>query len=399
MPAGREAARPPESKSRFLWGLAGFAVLALGLLVFWLLQVLAPQPEAEPPELAPLAEFAPIEPAGDRLELPAEGFVRARAQISVVSEVSGRITSVAKGLVTGGRFRRGAWLVQIDEEPFAAAVADARASVRRAEAELENARDQLARMRQLETRNFSARAQLDDAEVNEQRAESALDQAQANLETALIRLDDTRIHAPFDSKIISERAALGRFVGPGEEIARLFATDFGEVRIGLSPEEAALLARANNRAGYSDLTGIEAKVHASPPDVGAVYQGVVAQVEPEVDRQARTVNLVVRVDEAFTDYDNRPGLLLGDLVEVRLALQGRDGWWRIPATALKQPGRVWRLTNGNALEPLEVEVLYRADGRALIQSEKLGADDRLLLTDLAGPVAGMEVRPAKDSGE
>ncbi|WP_404363595.1 efflux RND transporter periplasmic adaptor subunit [Marinobacter sp.] len=399
MPAGREGSQSPERKSRFIWGLAGLAVLVLGLLVFWLLQALAPRPEAEPPELAPLAEFAPVEPVGSRLALPVEGFVRARARISLVSEVSGRITQVAEGLVSGGRFREGDLLVQIDREPFEADVADARASVSRAEAELKNARDQLARIRKLETRDFSAEAQLDDAEVNEQRAASALEQARANLANARIRLDDTRIHAPFDSEIIAEEASLGRFVSPGEEIAQLFATDFGEIRVGLSLNEAALVARANGRAGYSDLVGTAAEVRVSSADTAAAYEGFVAQVEPAVDRQARTVNLVVRVDGAFTPDGDRPRLLLDDLVDVRLELTGRSDWWHIPATALKQPGRVWRLREDQTLEPIDVEVLFRPDDRAVIQTGQLGPEDRLLLTDLASPVAGLEVRPRERDQE
>jgi RND family efflux transporter MFP subunit len=385
---------PPPSGG-FIWAFAGLAVIALGALAFWLLQVMAPQPGEERAELAPLAEFATIEPVGDSLSLPAQGFVQAPAQVAVVSEVSGRITEAAERLVSGTRFRAGDLLVSIDDEPFRADLAEAEAAVSRAEVELRNADNQLARIRQLEAQNFSARSQLEDAQINRQRAESALEQARASVERARIRLDDTRITAPFDSEIISEDAAVGRFVSPGEEIARLFATDFGEIRLGISRREAALLAEAGSgdRGGRFELARIPTEVVSGG---GAVtYAGVVDRVEPVIDTGSRTVKLVVRVDDAFAEEAGKPPLLLEDLVEVRLQLVGRKEWWRLPATALKQPDRLWRLADDDTLEPLEVRVLFRADDQAVVESAELRQGDRVLLTDLASPVAGLEVRPRK----
>lgn len=389
----RGDSRPPSGG--FKWAVAGLAVIALGALAFWVLQAMAPRPVEERAELAPLAEFATIEPVGDSLALPAEGFVQAQARVAVVSEVSGRITEVAEGLVSGSRFRAGDLLVSIDDEPFRADLAEAEAAVSRAEVELRNADNQLERIRRLEAQNFSARSRLEDAQINRQRAESALEQARASVERARIRLDDTRIAAPFDSEIISEEAAVGRFVSPGEEIARLFATDFGEIRLGISRREATLLAEAGGgaRAGRFELAGIPAEVVSGN---GAVtYAGVVDRVEPVIDTRSRTVNLVVRVDDAFAEGAGKPPLLLEDLVEVRLQLVGRKGWWRLPATALKQPGRLWRLADDDTLEPLEVRVLFRADDEAVVESGELRRGDRVLLTDLASPVAGLEVRPRK----
>ncbi|MBS3804244.1 MAG: efflux RND transporter periplasmic adaptor subunit [Oleiphilaceae bacterium] len=400
-PARSHSAGISRSAARAKWAAAGVLVLAIGFLVFWFLQVMAPRPAAEVPELAPLAEFAGIEPASETLALPAEGFVQARAQIALVSEVSGRIVEVAERLVSGARFEADELLVRIDEEPFQADLADAQAAVSRARVELENASRQLERIRALESRNFSARQRLEDAQVNQQRAQSALEQGQANVTRARIRLDDTRIRAPFDSEILSENAAIGRFVNAGEQIASLFATDFAEVRVGLARHQADLLATSHTpeKSGYFDLAGTGAEIVSSVARSPVTYAGVIDRVEPAVDPEARTINLVVRADQAFDSTSDRPPLLLGDLVEVRLKLTGRDDWWRIPATALKQPEKIWRLSPENTLEPLKVEVLFRADEQVVVQSRRLTAGDRLLLTDLEGPVAGMEVRPEGRTGE
>lgn len=384
--------------ARLKWVLATVIVLTLGAIGYLLLVSLAPQPAQQQPALAPLAEFVPLEPVGETLTLPVQGFVQASDQVALVSEVNGRIAEVADALVSGGRFRAGDWLVRIEDDLFRVDVAQAEAAVARAEAELQNARNQVARLRELESRDFSAQAQLDDAEVNEQRAASALAQARASLERARIRLNDTEIVAPFDSQVITEQASTGDFVSPGRQIATLFATEFGEVTVALSRDEAELLVKAGNGAESANHSAVGTLARILPREGGGQfsYRGVVDRVSPAVDGPTQTIEMVVRVAEAFADDTDRPPLLLGDLVEVHMELTGRGDWWRVPQTALKQPGRLWRLADDQTLRPLEVVVVLRSNNTAVVQSQALTQGDRVLVSDLKAPVDGLKVRPLEE---
>lgn len=382
-----------QARSSLRWALSAAMVLILGAGAFVLLQRLAPVPADQPPRQAPLAEFAVVTPVGETLSVTAEGVVRAAAEVALVSEVSGRITEVAEGLVSGGRFDQGDLLVRIDDAPFRVDLAEARAAVKRAEAELEDARNQVDRVSRLAARDFNAEAQLEDARVNRRRAQSALEQAQAAVERARIRLDDARIRAPFDSRVLTENVAVGQFLAPGQEVARLFATGTGEVRVGLSRDDAGALVAARGGGGPDRLVGMEARVNSALGPDTTSRLGRVDRVVPAVERAARTIELVVRVDDAFSATPDRPPLLLDDLVTVNFAVPGRPGWWKLPATALKQPGQLWRLSADDTLEPVPVAVVLRSGNHAVVASEDLQKGDRVLLTDLRAPVAGLAVRP------
>lgn len=397
-PAKGNAVNSNDNKTRLRWGLATLVVFILGVVAYVSLVTLAPQASPERSNLAPLAEFISLEPVTESLTLPLKGFVEASDRVALVSEVNGRIAEVAEQLTSGGRFKAGDILVKIEDGRFRADLAEARAAVTTAEAELQNARNQVARIRALETRNLGAEARLEDALVNVQRTKSTLERARANLDRVQIRLNDTRIRAPFDGQVLSENASVGQFVSPGQQIASLFATDFAEITVGLSRREANLLARSDDSstALLYGLAGLPAWVRPSFGDAGQHYNAVVDRIKPAVDSATQTIEAVVRVSEAFARGDGKPPLLLNDLVEVRLELKAEKNWWRIPSTALKQSSRVWRLNDDQTLKPVYVSVVMRNDQTTVIRSDQLTSDDQLLLTDLKAPVTGMKVRPKEE---
>lgn len=384
--------RPARGK----WFLAGVAVLLVGAGVFLLLQTLAPEPTSDPPALVPQAEFAPVEPVNKNLLLPAKGFVRSRARVGVVSEVSGRIEEVAEGLVSGTRFQAGDTLVRIEAERYQAELREAQAAVDQARAELHRARDQVKRFSALEQKNLQSESRLEEAQLTEQQAQSGLDQAEATLIRAQDRLDDTTIKMPFDGQILNENVAVGRFVRPGQEIAQLFATDYGEVVVGLSERQVSLLRyRAESGETEAELTplpGVEAEICKTLDGRELQYTGVVDRVEPAVDPGSQTLSAVVRVDKAFAVDRQKPPLLLDELVDVVLLLPGKSHWWRVPATALKDK-RLWRLRSDQTLEAVDMRVLMRTDAGLIVESSELEAGDRVLLTDLKMLATGLKVRP------
>lgn len=369
-------------------------VLLCGIAGFLALQWLAGGTATRPSPSPPLVDAGLVEVAGDTVPLVAEGFVRAPAAIELVSEVEGRIVRIADGLKSGARFASGTLLVELDNAIYSVALAEARATLQRARSELQQAQNQADRITALANRNLRSEASLEETLVARDRAEAAVEQAEAAVRRAEIRLDDTRIHAPFDALVVEERAALGRYMRPGESVARLAATDHAEIEVGLSPDQATVLA------GAPSPVGLDARIWPARSENGPGHAAVVDRVQPEIDPASRTLDLVVRVDEGFRAAGDRQPLRLGELARVSIQAPAGPDWWRIPAAALKQSDRLWRLDDQDRLEAVPVDVILRGGDHAIVRSETLAAGDRILLTDLAQPAPGLQVHtPAQGAGE
>jgi len=383
----------PQSAGRSPWpwltAAAALAGAALVAALFGLRETPADPSEAAPP----LAEFARVGMLSSSLALNADGFVRASERVKIVSEVEGRIVSVAERLQAGTRVEAGDLLVKIDPSLYTVALDDALAAQRRAEAELDRARDQQARIAELERADLDTEARLEALQTESAAAEAALAQARAAVARARLQLDDTRIEAPFDAQIVSESAAPGRYLRPGQAVAELAATAAAEIEVGLAPASARLVLDATRNAA-KDAVELRASVAPAHSREARALPGVVDRILPQIDPAARTLDLVVRVDAAFR---SPMALRLGELVGVTIEVPVDASWRRLPATALKLPDSVFRLGEENRLEQVAVTVVLREPETVVVHAPELTAEDRVLLTDLTGLMEGQQVRLKEDN--
>lgn len=384
------AATDQSSKPRrtpWPWLTALVALIGIGGAAAVILS--AGSPGETPGPAAPLAEFVSVQPAGDTVILASEGFVSAPEEIDLVSEVEGRVVSIADDFRSGARFAAGATLFKIDPALYAAALQQAEADLASARSALDEANNQLDRLSALAAEDFSSEARQDQVRVDRDAAAARVEQAEAAVERARIRLGDTTIRAPFDAWIVEESVAPGRYVRPGEPLARVAATGAAEIEIGLSPAQAALLTTR-----VSDPAGLPARVAARGIDM----RGRIDRVKPRIDPAARTLDLVVRVDGAFSADRGQGTLRLDELAAVAVEVPAEEGWWRLPARALKSAGRVWRIADDDTLQPVDVKLVLRGGDYTTV-SGPLAAGDRVLLTDLTSPAPGFEVRPLESADD
>lgn len=159
----------------------------------------------------------------------------------VAVRVSGGVTDVR--VETGTRVQAGDVLAVLDRELLSielrsanAALAAAEAGVRVAEADLQGARQALARVEGLQDTNAFSQGTFDDRQAEVARAEGEMARAEAQLlaaEAAQARavydLDRAEVTAPFDAAVLDVMIDPGEYVQTGMPVALLLDTDHLEV--------------------------------------------------------------------------------------------------------------------------------------------------------------------------
>lgn len=287
------------------------------------------------------------------------GTVKPVQSVSVGTFVSGPIASIAVDF--NSEIKKGELLAKIDPRLYEAAVAQARAFLANQKAGVERAKAQLQQARNDEARSVALRAEnrtfISDTEMDQFKykrmtleaelllAKTAVDQAQAALDTAEANLGYTRIVAPVDGVIIERKVDPGQTVAASFQTPELFtvAPDMRkEMRVFASVDEADIgLIRAAQRTGQP----VRFTVDAYPDDL---FTGTVFQI-----RQNATTNQNVVTYPVVVSAPN-PDLKLVPQMTASLSFQ------------VGEVNNVLRIPNG-ALRFYPVREQVRPEDRKLLE--------------------------------
>lgn len=243
-----------------------------------------------------------------------------------------------------------------------------------------------------------------------QSARASLRRAQAQLSNAQIALQRTVVRAPFSGVVRSEQIALGSYVAPGQSLGSLVGDGQLEAVIPLSAKEAALIPALWSGA----RSGIPASVFAEYGGVRYRWQAYVDRASSVLDPQTRTIDIFLRipnprrgvmaadqqtsVDQAAT---RAPPLFVGSFVDAEITGRALDEYAILPLAGLRPDNQVWLVRKGR-LHIAKVDILQRTDRNALISIENLrdgsGSKPVVILSNLRAPTEGQQVRLAKSTG-
>ena len=248
------------------------------------------------------------------------GEVVPRVAVDVVPQVAGQVVKVHPSLVAGGFFRAGDALVVIDPRDYELALERAQASVARAQVSLqrEQAEAVVAREEWDELHPGEEAPGLVVREPQIRQAEAELAAANADLAAARLNLERTHVSLPFDGVVVSESVDVGQFVGSANRLARVYGTDFVDVRVPLESRELAWFDIPSRGGGV----GSRAQVSLSFGGTRSTWEGRVTRMEAQVDQASRMVHVVIEVKDPYDTSANRPALLPGTFVDVEIL--GRD---------------------------------------------------------------------------
>lgn len=354
----------------------------------------APQAKQRPTQRnAVLVSTQPVAPTRAPVVIEAMGTVVPARQITLQPQVSGRITAVHPSFEPGGVIEPNEVLVAIEDADYRVAVAQAQANVDRAQAELVSAEQELDRLENLRRQRAVNQKELDDARAMRNVTFAAKQAAQAALDQAELNLARTQIRAPFRCLVISESVDVGAQVTPQTQIATLVGTDKYWVRVALPVDKL----RWVRMPGEADTDPSPVTVRQRLDEgATATWQGQVERLVGELEPQGRMARLLVAVPrplggEGASNDDTQPPLLIGAYVEVAIEGRALRDVFVLDRSHVREGRHVWLMDPNDTLELRPVEIVFGGREQVYVR-DGLTPGERLVISDLPAPVAGMPLR-------
>lgn len=264
------------------------------------------------------------------------------SRVDVGSTLTGRVEQVRYR--EGAQVRRGEVLIRLETEELRAALGQAEAAERQAEATLKVARATLARAEQLVKQSFYSAAQMDEAQRAVDVAVAQQVSARAAVVAARARLEQARIEAPADARVLARTVEPGQIVQPGKALMSLALA---------GPTQ--LLAQVDERFLDQLQVGQRAMVVADAFPAER-FAARVLSIAPVVDPQRGAIEV------KFTLEQQPPAFLREDMtLSVEVETGRRERALVVPLAAVRSQGADERAT-----------VLVVHEGRVQERAVRLG---------------------------
>lgn len=377
--------------------------------------------------------------AGETI-LNATGYIVAAHKTELAAKVSGRVAWI--GVEKGDRVKQGQELVRLEDEEFRARLTEAegqlnslkaklaalengsrpeetarsQAELEQVRADLENARLSLNRTRAMVEQGILAQQVLDDAQARYdaqaarfasfeksyaltrigprrediQAMRAQVQQAEGTRAFAQSQLENTIIRAPISGVILERNVERGEFVTTGFASDRgakgyvVSLADLGDLQVELDVNQ-------NDFAKLGATQPATVKTDAYPD---RKYQGVIAEISPEANRQKATVQVKVKV--------LNPDEFLRPEMNASVAFQSSDKPVQtnetkpaliLPSAAVRD-GAVFIVTDGKALRRT-VQIADTSSQGVTISSGLIGGED-VIINPPAELKEGQKVRPKEE---
>lgn len=334
------------------------AIICIGCAVVAAIVLAKPKPATQPAPPAPNpmeVAVVKVQAQSAQLSIDTQGAVEPKRQIQVVAQVSGMINQVAPKFDGGGFFQANETLVHIDDRDYQAALHQTKA--RLADAERALAEEQgLSRQAQREWRDLGNQT-ANDLFIRKPQLKAAtagVAAAKADVATAQLNLERTKISVPFAGRIQTTMANLGQFVTAGTPIAQVYDAQVVAVRVPLTEQQAALVNLPLSAPASEPQT---VTVSASIAGRSHQWQGQLKRTDAFMDSSTRMLYAVIEVQNPFVD--DVP-LLPGAFVTVSIPSKTLEDVWVLPKKALYQRDKLVLVNEQSQTELVDVHILHKA---------------------------------------
>jgi RND family efflux transporter MFP subunit len=375
-------------------------MLLAGVVVAAALIQSGPSAKREPPpRQARLVEIQPVVIGNARTRINAMATVVPAESVTLQSQVEGEIVSVSDDLEPGGLFRSGDELLRIDPRDYELAILQRESEVAQAQStlRLEQGQQSIAK-REFELLGESMQTDDRDLVLRKPQLESVRAQlalAKASLEKAKLDLQRSQVRAPFNVIVESAEVDVGARVTTANTLATLVGTDacWLEVSVPVKDLKWISIPRGNGVTGSA--------VRISNPVAwgeGVWREGQVIRLAGDLQKEGRMARLLVEVDDPFTlkpENSGKPVMLMNSYVSVEIEGRQLEQVATIAREHVRDGDRLWIMGADDALEVRKVDIIFRGHDQVFVSAGVM-AGERLVVTDLAAPVAGMALRRKDD---
>jgi multidrug efflux system membrane fusion protein len=258
------------------------------------------------------------------ISLPALGTVTAYNTVTVRSRVDGELVQV--NFQEGQHVKAGDVLAQIDPRPFNVQLQQALGTQQQNQAQLENARRDLARYQTLYKQDSIAKQQVDTQAALVRQFEGTLKTDQAAVDNARLQLTFARITAPISGRLGLRQVDPGNLVSSSDTNGLVVITQTQPIAVIFTlPETQLPEVREQLRAGRT--LRVDAYDRANTKRLAT---GVLETLDNQIDVTTGTVKLKARFDNADD------ALFPNQFVNVQLLVETRKGMTVIPNGAVQR---------------------------------------------------------------
>lgn len=329
---------------------------------------------------------------GDITEkITATGTINPISTVNIGTQVSGSIAEIFVDY--NSEVKKGQLLAQIDPALFEATVAQRKAALNVAKAQVDVQENEIVyykkhldRIKKLNTSKYSTDADLESAERDYNNAIVQLElrkaevaQAEAALQSAEIDLKYSRIVSPVDGIVVSKEVEVGQTVAASFQTPTLFnvAEDLTKMQIETSVVEADI---AKVKEGQT----VEFSVDSYPDET---FYGIVTQVRNEAITTSNVVTYEVIIEIDNKDLKLKPGMT----ANVEIITAEKKGVMLVPNKALRfyiedesgstkryKDKGLWVLRNGH---PVRIPILSGVsdeENTEVVSDELAGGEEVIL---------------------
>jgi HlyD family secretion protein len=263
----------------------------------------------------------PIEKGDLNVEVTASGTANPHFLVQVGTQVSGTIARILVDF--NSHVKKGQLIALIDTTFLHAAVEDAKASLRKAQAQEILTHNTADRTKQLFDKGLAAQADLDQSTSDWESAKAEISSMQSALDRAKINLAYAFIISPITGVIVNRNVDVGQTVAASFSTPTLFtiADDLSKMQIEASIDEADI---GQVKTGQSAKFTVDAYPDRS-------FTGIVTQVRLQPTTVQNVVTYTVMIDVDNPDLALMPGMT----ANITLAVQQAHDVLYVPLAAIK----------------------------------------------------------------
>jgi multidrug efflux system membrane fusion protein len=315
----RAEARP----NRWIWIVAAIAATAV---VAWLVRGLrgGEAGGAKPAARSVPVVAVPVRSGDLPITLTGLGSVTAYNTVTVRTRVDGQLVQVA--FQEGQFVKQGDLLAEIDPRPYRAALQQADGQLARDKAQLEDAKTNLVRFRDLLQKQFISKQQYDTQAATVAQLDGAVTADEGAIAAARVNLDYTRILAPIGGRVGLRLVDVGNMVHASDANGIVVITQIEPSSVVFTVPEDHVNAVMKGLAGGRKMA-VEAYDRTNKTKLA---DGELGAADNQIDPATGTF----RLKAIFANTDH--ALFPNQFVNVRLVLDVERGAMLVPNAAIQR---------------------------------------------------------------